>query len=351
VNSRERVYKTLRFDHPDRVPRDLWVVMATDMARTAEVDGILTRFPMDVVYCSAEGGWNFQKKRNAGLHFFKYGPSARAQGIPYQVGTYVDAWGVPFEVGEVGVFGEVKHPPLADWAALEHFSPPWEILDGGNWDDVNRFCDETDRFVISNNGSNPFERIQFLRGTEQVFTDLAWGSPELLRLRDVVHEFCLKDIELWCKTNVDGVRFHDDWGAQNALLISPTMWREWFKPLYVDYCRLIHDAGKFAFFHTDGNVAAILPDLIEIGVDAINSQLFCMDIEELGRRYKGAITFWGEIDRQWALPFGRPEDVRQAVRRVRRALDPGNGGVIAQLQFGKFDPFETIVAAFEAWLE
>ena len=88
-----------------------------------------------------------------------------------------------------------------------------------------------------------------------------------------------------------------------------------------------------------------------MGVDALNSQLFCMDIEEIGRKYKGQITFWGEIDRQYVLPFGQPAEVRQAVRRVRQALDPGNGGIIAQCEWGKFDPKENIEAVFEAWLE
>ena len=119
--------------------------------------------------------------------------------------------------------------------------------------------------------------------------------------------------------------FKDDWGSQASLLISPRHWRKLFKPLYADYCRIIHDAGKFAFFHSDGHIAAIFPDLIEIGVDAVNSQLFCMDIEALAREYKGQITLWGEIDRQQALAFGTPQDVRQAVRRVRRAFDDGSG--------------------------
>lgn len=351
MDSRERVYRALRFMGPDRAPRDLWVVMATDMLRGDQVDAILARFPMDVTYCSPEGGWNFRRKRNEGLCTFTYGRSDRARGIPYEVGCYIDDWGVPFEVAEVGVFGEVKHPPLADWSALDRFSPPWEVLDGANWEAANSFCGRTDRFVISVSATKPFERMQFLRGTEALFADLAWGSAEALRLRDMVHGFCLRDIALWCKTDVDGICFLDDWGTQNALLISPKMWRALFKPLYAEYCRMIHAAGKLAFFHSDGHIAAILPDLIEIGVDALNSQLFCMDIEELGREYKGRITFWGEIDRQFALPFGTPDDVRKAVRRVRRALDSSKGGVIAQLQFGKYDPFENIVAAFEAWME
>lgn len=71
----------------------------------------------------------------------------------------------------------------------------------------------------------------------------------------------------------------------------------------------------------------------------------------IGRRFRGQITFWGEIDRQWVLPFGSPADVRAAVRRVRAALDDGNGGVIAQCEWGNDVCAENVAAVFEAWLE
>lgn len=141
----------------------------------------------------------------------------------------------------------------------------------------------------------------------------------------------------------------DDWGTNSSLLISPDTWRALFKPLYREYCDLIHDAGKFAFFHTDGFTEPIYGDLIEIGVDAVNSQLFTMDIEELARQYRGQITFWGEMDRQHLLPFGTPEGVYDAVICVRRALDDGSGGVIAQCEWGKNNPAVHIEAVFEAW--
>ena len=113
----------------------------------------------------------------------------------------------------------------------------------------------------------------------------------------------------------------DDWGSNTSLLINPAQWRVVFKPIYAELCEIIRSAGKFVFFHSDGNIEAIYPDLIEIGVSALNSQLFCMDIERLGERYRGKITFWGEIDRQRILPYGTPEEVRAAVHRVRKALD------------------------------
>ena len=71
----------------------------------------------------------------------------------------------------------------------------------------------------------------------------------------------------------------------------------------------------------------------------------------VGNLYKGKVTFWGEIDRQYALPFGTPEEVRQAVARVRHALDDGAGGVIAQCEWGKDNAKENIETVFQSWSE
>ncbi len=76
-----------------------------------------------------------------------------------------------------------------------------------------------------------------------------------------------------------------------------------------------------------------------------------MDIEELARQHKGRITFWGEIDRQGALVFGGPDDVRKDVQRVRRALDDGQGGLIAQCEWANDTPSENIEAVYAAWIE
>ena len=90
-------------------------------------------------------------------------------------------------------------------------------------------------------------------------------------------------LERWTQTDVDALFFMDDWGAQQALLISPELWRQVFKPMYRDYIDIAHGAGKAAFMHSDGHTLAILPDLIELGLDAINAQIFCMGLEPLAR--------------------------------------------------------------------
>lgn len=334
MTSRERVIKTLTFDHPDRVPRDLWALAGVGMFRQDELNEVLERFPSDF-----------------GSPRARYGKSKRSRGTPAEVGTYVDEWGCEWSVAEPGVCGEVKQPPLADWAALDGFQPPWELLDEADFGEVNASCAESDLFIKAGTGVRPFERMQFLRGSENLFMDLAYQPAEFLKLRDMVHEYELREIEMWAATDVDAVNFMDDWGTQHSLLISPQLWQDIFKPMYKAYCDILKSKGKYVFFHSDGHTKAIIPELIEIGVDAINTQIFCMNIEELAADFKGKITFWGEICRQNILPFGTSDEVRAAVRRVRRALDDGSGGVIAQCEWGTRDPKENIEAVFETWME
>jgi hypothetical protein len=142
----------------------------------------------------------------------------------------------------------------------------------------------------------------------------------------------------------------DDWGSNIALLIDPELWRTLFKPLYRQYCEIIHDAGKYVFMHSDGFISEIIEDLVEIGVDALNAQLFCMDLEQLAERFRGRITFWGEIDRQRVLPFSKPEDVGAAVRRLRNAFKDDSGGMIAQCTWGTDVPLENVMKVYETWM-
>jgi len=334
MNSRERVIATLKFQHPDRVPFDLWALPYISLFRKRELETLQAKYPSDI------GRPELSPAGGAEDELLKYS----------RPGMYVDEWGSTWDVAEPGVIGEVKHPALADWSALARFQPPWDLIRKRDSGHANRFCERTDKFMLSSVCARPFERLQFLRGTESVFMDLAYDTPELRQTLAMVHEFYALDVSWWAKTNVDGVFLMDDWGTNQALLINPDMWRAIFKPLYREYCEIIHKAGKFVFFHSDGNIEAIYPDLVEIGVDALNSQLFCMDIEELGRRHRGKITFWGEIDRQHVLPFGTPEDVRKAVRRIRQSLWDPRGGVIAQCEWGKDNSRENISTVFDAWL-
>ena len=334
MTGRERVKAALAHQGPDRAPRDLWTLPYVSLYRQEELEQVLRAYPSDIASPQLSPGTDDD------------GPNPLIKR-----GTYTDEWGSVWELAEPGVIGEVRVPALAEWSQLATFQPPWHLVRDCDFTKANRECEQSDRFMLSAVTARPFERLQFLRGSENTFLDLAYGTAEVFTLIEMIHEFYRADVEKWAGSNVDAVMLMDDWGTNDALLIDPQMWRAIFKPLYRDYCDAIHAAGKFVFFHSDGHIEAIFGDLVELGVDAINSQLFCMNIEDLAARYKGRITFWGEIDRQHVLPFGSRDEVRAAVRRVRNALDDGTGGVIAQCEWGKDDPRQNIETVYQTWLD
>jgi hypothetical protein len=332
VTSRERVWRCIRFETPDRPPRQLWTLPIAAQKHPEAAARIVERFPADI------GGPAWDPPA-----------SERRRGDPYAIGTYTDDWGCEFDNIQAGLIGEVKRPQLADWSRLKDLEAPWELAPKPeHLARVNASCAESDLFVMA---SLPtlFEQMQFLRGTQNLFIDLMERPRELFALRDRVHEYNLAVAKAWLATDIDGVSMNDDWGTQNALLIPPEVWREVFRPCYAEIVQLAKAAGKAFFLHSDGHIFEIYEDLIEIGVDAVNSQLFCMDIEAIGKRFKGAITFWGEIDRQHILPSPDPQVAREAVRRVAKALYDRSGGVIAQCEFGPGANPACVEAVFEEW--
>jgi hypothetical protein len=330
ATSRELVYQTLEFRSPCRAPRILGVLPWASTRYEKELEEIRRDFPEDI-----QGIWGHQSEAGPG------------QGDPFVVGRYVDDWGCVFENIQAGVHGEVKEPLIADWktdAGLAHVPIEWAGIDR---DAVNRDCAATEKYTIAGVCPRPFEQLQFLRGSEDLYADLAVRPPEMMAFLRRMQEFYCHLLELWVQTDVDAVNFMDDWGSQRGLLIHPNAWRELFKPLYRDYVQIAHAAGKKIHMHSDGHITAIMPDLVEIGVDSVNAQLFCMGVENL-KPFAGKITFWGEIDRQDLLPNATTEEIDLAVRSVHANLWR-SGGCIAHCEFGPGARPENVRQVFASW--
>jgi len=332
---REIVRRCLTFQKPERMPRDLWLLPWAVDRFPEPVATLQTRFPCD-----------FTNPPDV------YQSSPRVRGDMYQEGTYIDEWGSIFYNIQSGAIGEVKTPAIDNLKLIDKYTPPYEILPE-DWDDaqrvVNQYCSQTDLFVMGNACPRPWERLQFLRGTDNAMMDILHPEEGVADLIQLIHCFYKKELEFWATTNVDSLRFMDDWGGQSRLLISPRLWRKIFKPLYYEYCEIAHRHGKFIFMHSDGFIADIYDDLIEIGVDAINSQLSLMNLEDLSKRAKGKITFHGEIDRQFVLPASNPQVGREAVRKIAKYLYDPSGGIIAQFEFGLAANPAIAIAIFEEW--
>lgn len=332
MTSRDLVKATLNFENRSgRVPRQMWTLPwaydnAGDMVRRIQKE-----FPDDIVTAPA-----ILKKPTI------------ACGDEYAVGEFTDAWGCKFTNIHKGVIGEVKEPLVKeeDWSDWENIHIPVELLDF-DVDAVNQFCRNTDKFVIAGCCPRPFEQLQFIRTTQEFYMDLVDPPEEMLRFMDKMFAFYCELQEKWAKTEVDALNFMDDWGSQNGLLINPVAWDKYFRRFYKEFIDIARRNGKKTFMHSDGNTLAIYPRLIDLGLDALNSQIFCMGIDQL-EQFKGKITFWGEIDRQHLLPNGSREDIVQAVTQVKERLWD-NGGCIAQCEFGPGAREENVYTVFETW--
>jgi uroporphyrinogen-III decarboxylase len=330
ANSRELVRQTLEFSAPARIPRHIWLLPWAENKYARELARIQSRFPDDIVSAPAV-----------------YRQPLQVQGGKYTRGIYVDEWGCTFRNPQDGIIGIVHKPLVKDWRDVEDLQPPEGMLHPDKAS-INRFCRETDQFVLAAHVVRPFERLQFIRTMEQALMDLMEQPPELFELLKRMHTFYCQEVEAWAQTDVDAVALMDDWGTQQALLLHPDIFRQIFKPMYRDYVEIARSYGKYVFMHSDGHITEIIPDLIEVGIDSLNAQIFCMGVEELGRRFKGKITFWGEIDRQYLLVQGTEAEIEAAVQSVWRHMF-ASGGVIAQCEFGLEARPENVRAVFATW--
>jgi uroporphyrinogen decarboxylase len=148
--------------------------------------------------------------------------------------------------------------------------------------------------------------------------------------------------------------FGDDLGGQNAALLSPKMYREFFKQRHsVLWRRAKELADVKVMLHCCGAVRALLPDLIEAGLDAINPvQISCrgMDAAGLKRDFGRDLTLWGGgCDTQRVLPSASAEAVREHVSQQVRILAPGGGFVFQQVHNIQTNvPPRNILAMFAA---
>ena len=339
MTGRERVLRALNFEPTDRVPMDIWVLPAARLAHGEAFAQLQKRYEDRIDIMSFVGP-------------FDHGFTPEY----YTVGTFTDPWGSVWRNLQPGVVGEVKQPVFDDYEAMRGYvSPKAEFL--RQWEQHKpaleqqlREARKTGKFLIGG-WVSVFERLQFLRGTEDLYCDIALEEPELFGLIELVMDYLRAYVDAWAQMDVDAIPFGDDWGTQISLLISPVTWVKLFQPLYQELFDRIHAAGKKVFFHSDGYIFDLYPHFIEMGVDAINSQLWCMGVEKVAEQFAGKITFWGEISRQNTLPNGTPEDVKASARKMMQLLRVNGGGLIGQSEMNRDVPLANVQAFYEAWDE
>lgn len=242
--------------------------------------------------------------------------------------TRFDWWGAGFDTGQEGYFPSVC--PLADDPDLDRFAWP-DPNDPHLLDEAARIveADRGEHFIAPNFGFALFERAWVLRGFEnflaEIITDPGYAADLLDRITEIQSVLIRRFIAL----GVDGGYFGDDYGAQKNLLFSPATWRTLFKPRLARLFAPFREAGLPVLMHSDGQIARILPDLVEIGLTTLNPvQPEVIDHGWLRAEFGPRLSYYGGVSTQTVLPNGSPAEVREAVFQAVRTLAPDHTGLV-----------------------
>ena len=195
----------------------------------------------------------------------------------------------------------------------------------------------------------------YVRGFENTLMDCVAEEDFYAELLDRFTELTLALVEECADIPADAIMMGDDWGDQRGVLIGPERWRKYSKSRYARIFEAIHDQGKLAIMHCCGSAAAILGDIVEIGLDVLESvqpEAAGMSPYALKQAWGDRITFWGGLGSQSTIPWGTPEEIRREIRQLRSEIGRGGGYILAPAKPLRTEtPTENAVAIVEEFLD
>lgn len=369
MTPRERWQAVLTRQKPDRVPMDYWSTpeFSAKLIHHLGFSRLGYKKLLQMIKRGSRRVGELNEARRAlyqslqSLHVdFVVTVGPRYIGPPLPPDT--DVFGCTYRSIDYGTgeYSEVINNPLAGYNSVEEIeknytwpSPDWydhslipQRLQG--WED----------YPIQGGGSEPFLIYKNLRGDEQAMMDLV-EHP------DIVH-YCLDKLFDLAYINTQRIYetipgkvivtyIAEDMGGQDNLMFSKKHIRTFLIPRMKQVIDLAHQGGAFVFHHNDGNCRAILPDMIEAGIDLLNPIQWRsrgMEREGLKADFGAQLIFHGAMDNQYTLPFGSLAEVRQEVQDNLRILGAGGGYILAPCHnIQPLTPPENVVEMYRAGYE
>ena len=193
-----------------------------------------------------------------------------------------------------------------------------------------------------------FESSWYLCGLDELLTAM-YCEPEVAELLlERMTVFKEGIAAKWAAAGVDVMVYGDDVATQISLMMSPEMWRSLLKPRLRRVIQAAKDVNPdvLIFYHSDGNIMEIIPDLIEVGVEILNPiQPECMDPVEVAGKFGDRVCFWGTVGTQTTFPNGSPDDVVSVCRKMVDVVGKNGGLILAPTHILEPDvPFENVEA-------
>jgi uroporphyrinogen decarboxylase len=267
---------------------------------------------------------------------------------PQQDGTQRDIFGCVWQTGsshhlvgwplEEPVVGNYRLPNLDDYFA-QQIRPRW----------ATQIPTSQQQFRMVMQSFGLFERGWSLRGFENFMMDIATDEVFVEEVLDMIMHWMMASVDRMAGAPIDCIRFTDDHSGQRGMLMGAERWRRLFKPRWRRIFERVHHYGIYAVLHVCGDTTEVVGDLVEVGLDCLESlQPECMDIYKLKQTYGADLRFWGGLGAQSLIPFGTAEDVRKECRRLKREMGHRGGYIFAPTKTpGPETPIENVAVIVE----
>ena len=243
-----------------------------------------------------------------------------------------DDWGCLWSRTEMKNMGQVTSHPLADGDAFSSYRPP-RPDNPFYYERIESLLQQADgRYVVVTCHFNLIERLHMLRGFTAAMEDFYLNPGHIETLLDMILQFKLAQVEELRRRfgrRIHGIFLTDDWGTQRGLFIHREIFERFFTPRYRHLFNAIHAAGWHVILHSCGRINALVPRLIDLGVDVLNMQQpRTYGLVEFGEQFKGKVCFLTTVDIQSTLSRNDEEEVRREADLLVRHWSTAKGGLI-----------------------
>lgn len=265
-------------------------------------------------------------------------------------------WGILGTQGSTAHFQRMLHPmkKFTSVDEIEKYPFP-DFNEPYRWENVGQSVEDMknkDLVSVAFMQMTIFEISWYLRGMDLFIMDIVANTDFAEALMDKITTIRVGMAKRYALCGADILMLGDDVSTQKAMMISPDLWRKLIKPRLANVIAVAKETKPdiLIFYHGDGNLEAIIPDLIEIGIDILNPvQPECMNPIKLKKCYGDKLSFWGTIGTQTTMPFGTPQQVRQTCQIMIEQVGRGGGLLLAPTHMLEPDvPWENIQAFITA---
>ena len=264
-----------------------------------------------------------------------------------------DDWGVTWEYRVYGIMGHAYDCPIKstdDMAGFKFPPLPDYTYDGQALERLKNHFTETRKnyFAMGHAGGSYIEKISGLRGFDNLLMDLYEDSAEINAFLDRITDYFLENILAQIKAGAEGIAFGDDYGTQNALIMSKELFRHAIKPRLKRMMDPIKQAGLHIHFHSCGRVIDLFDDFKDLGINSVWLQMPAYGLTELRdacKEYRFAAAL--HPDRAHTMTNGSADDVRELILTINETFKPRDGGSWFYIEADTGFPFENIKALVE----